>query len=208
MENAEPEAQPVALNQSTYSTQSVEETRNAHVGRAVLREIVETIALFAVIFTIARVTIGNFIIIGQSMEPNYHQDERLLVDRISPTLGWLQRGDVIILHSPRESIDLIKRLIGLPGETVEIHDNHVFVNGAQLDEPYLPPNADTSRGLENGRSSWTLGSDEYLVMGDNRSASSDGRYFGPVNTANLIGRALLVYYPFKNFMVVKHHKYE
>ena len=67
---------------------------NSQIGRAVLREIVETIALFAVIFTIARVTIGNFIIIGQSMEPNYHEQQRLLVDRISPSLGWLQRGDV------------------------------------------------------------------------------------------------------------------
>ena len=205
MENAEPEAHPAALNQSTQLTDA---TRNANIGRAVLREIVETIALFAVIFTIARVTIGNFIIIGQSMEPNYHQDERLLVDRISPTLGWLQRGDVIILHSPDESIDLIKRLIGLPGDTIEIHDNHVFVNGEQLNEPYLPPNADTGRGLENGRNTWMLGPDEYLMMGDNRSASKDGRYFGTVKSANLIGRALLVYYPFNNFMVVKHHKYE
>jgi signal peptidase I len=183
-------------------------TANSQIGRAVLREIVETIALFAVIFTVARVTIGNFIIIGQSMEPNYHQEQRLLVDRISPALGWLQRGDVIILHSPDEPIDLIKRLIGLPGDTVEIHDNHVFVNGQQLNEPYLPPDADTGRGLAEGRNTWTLAADEYLMMGDNRSASKDGRYFGPVKYEKLIGRALLVYYPFKDFTVVQHHKYE
>jgi signal peptidase I len=181
---------------------------SGHIGRAVLREIVETIVLFAVIFTIARVTIGNFIIIGQSMEPNYHEQQRLLVDRVSHGLGWLQRGDVVILHSPDEPIDLIKRLIGLPGDTVEIRDNHVFVNGQQLNEPYLPADADTSRGLADGRSTWTLGADEYLMMGDNRSASKDGRYFGPVKYENLIGRALLVYYPFKDFTVVRHHKYE
>lgn len=186
----------------------IEKPPNTHIGRAVLREIVETIALFAVIFTIARVTIGNFIIIGQSMEPNYHEQQRLLVDRVSHTLGWLQRGDVVILHSPDEPIDLIKRLIGLPGDVVEIRDNHVFVNGVQLNEPYLPADADTGRGLAEGRSTWTLGPNEYLMMGDNRSASKDGRYFGPVTYDKLIGRALVVYYPFKDFTVVQHHKYE
>lgn len=185
---------------------------HAQIGRAVLREIVETIALFAVIFTVARVTVGNFIIIGQSMEPNYHEQQRLLVDRVSHTLGWLQRGDVVILHSPDVDepipIDLIKRLIGLPGDVVEIRDNHVFINGQQLNEPYLPADADTGRNLPEGRSTWTLGADEYLMMGDNRSASKDGRYFGPVKYDNLIGRALIVYYPFKDFTVVQHHTYE
>jgi signal peptidase I len=173
------------------------------IGKAVLREIVETVALFAVIFTVARFAIGNFIIIGQSMEPNYHQDQRLLVDRVTMRLGWLQRGDVVILQSPNEPIDLIKRLIGLPGDTVELRQNQIFVNGAQLNEPYLPPDAFTGDDRE-----WILGPDEYLVMGDNRSASSDGRVFGPVKYDLLIGRALLVYYPFKDFTLVRHHKYE
>ena len=181
------------------------------VGKAVLREIVETVILFAVIFTVARFAIGNFIIIGTSMEPNYHEDQRLLVDRIAPMVGWLQRGDVVVLHSPdpsEPSIDLIKRLIGLPGDTVDIRDNHVFVNGVQLNEPYLPDGADTSRGLPGGQDQWVLGPNEYLVLGDNRSASKDGRYFGPVNTTHLIGRALLVYFPFSDFRLVQHHKYE
>jgi signal peptidase I len=181
------------------------------VGKAVLREIVETVVLFAVIFTVARFAIGNFIIIGTSMEPNYHEDQRLLVDRLAPKLGWLQRGDVVVLHSPSQdepTIDLIKRLIGLPGDTIEIRDNQIFVNGAVLPEPYLPAGADTSRGLPGGQSQWVLGPGEYLVLGDNRSASKDGRYFGPVNDSLLIGRALVVYYPFSDFRLVQHHKYE
>ncbi len=173
---------------------------------AALREIVETVALFAVIFTVARFSIGNFIIVGQSMEPNYHQDQRLLVDRISPMLGWLQRGDVVILHSPVEEIDLIKRLIGKPGDTIELRDNRVYVNGEALNEPYLPPNADS--GPKTGSATWKLGPDEYFVMGDNRSASQDSRFFGTAEYKYLIGRALLLYYPFSDFHVVQHYKYQ
>lgn len=181
------------------------------VGKAVLREIVETVVLFAVIFTVARFAIGNFIIIGTSMEPNYHEEQRLLVDRIAPMMGWLQRGDVVVLHSPSvddPTIDLIKRLIGLPGDSIDIRDNKIFVNGTELPEPYLPDGADTSRGLPGGQGQWVLGPDEYLVLGDNRSASKDGRYFGPVDNSLLIGRALVVYFPFKDFRLVQHHKYE
>ena len=181
------------------------------VGKAVLREIVETVVLFAIIFTVARFAIGNFIIIGTSMEPNYHEGQRLLVDRVAPMMSWLQRGDVVVLHSPSQdepSIDLIKRLIGLPGDTVNIHDNKIFVNGTELHEPYLPEGADTGRGLPGGQNQWVLGPKEYLVLGDNRSASKDGRYFGLVNNTHLIGRALVVYYPFSDFKLVEHHKYE
>ncbi len=175
------------------------------IAMAALREIVETVALFAIIFTVARFSIGNFIIIGQSMEPNYHQDQRLLVDRISPMLGWLQRGDVVILHSPAEEIDLIKRLIGQPGDTVELRDNQIYVNGTPLNEPYLPANADSS---PRGSAIWKLGPDEYFVMGDNRSFSQDSRSFGPAKYNLLIGRALLLYYPFSDFHVVQHYKYQ
>lgn len=176
------------------------------IAMAALREIAETVALFAVIFTVARFSIGNFIIVGQSMEPNYHQDQRLLVDRISPMLGWLQRGDVVILHSPIEEIDLIKRLIGQPGDTIELRDNHIYVNGQPLNEPYLPPNADS--GPNHGTATWKLGPNEYFVMGDNRSFSQDSRYFGPVTYDHLVGRALLLYYPFSDFHAVQHYKYQ
>lgn len=178
----------------------------AAVGAAILREIVETVALFAVIFTLARMTIGNYSIIGQSMEPNYHEAQRLLVDRVSPRLGWLNRGDIVIVHSPvQEDIELIKRLIGKPGDTVELRDNRVFVNGAALDEPYLP--GDANSGPRNNSSSWTLGDNQYFIMGDNRSASQDSRFFGPVEGTRVAGRALVVYWPFSEFSLVQHHVY-
>jgi signal peptidase I len=184
---------------------------NANSGRELLREIVETVALFAFIFTIARVTIGNYAIIGQSMEPNYRQDERLLVDRISPRLSWLQRGDIVIVHSPDgDGQELIKRLIGKPGDVIELRDNKVWVNGTALAEPYLRADADSSpRGGVGGASSrWELGEDQYFIMGDNRTHSRDSRSFGPVDRDRVAGRALLVYYPFADFQLVQHHAYD
>lgn len=178
----------------------------AAVGAAILREIVETVALFAVIFTLARMTIGNYSIIGQSMEPNYHEAQRLLVDRVSPRLGWLNRGDIVIVHSPAQAdIELIKRLIGKPGDEVQLRDNRVFVNGVALDEPYLP--SDANSGPRNNDTSWKLGDNQYFIMGDNRSASQDSRFFGPVEGTRVAGRALVVYWPFSEFSLVRHHVY-
>jgi signal peptidase I len=176
------------------------------IGKAILREIVETVALFAVVFTVARLTIGNYAIIGSSMEPNYYQDQRLLVDKVAPRVNWLDRGDIVIVRDPRSDKELIKRLIGKPGDLVELRDNRVVVNGKTLEEPYLPPGADSGpRG--NGVTSWQLQENEYMVMGDNRSASDDSRTIGPIKEAGLIGRALVVYWPFENFQIVRHHDY-
>lgn len=175
-------------------------------GAAILREIVETVALFAVIFTLARMTIGNYAIIGRSMEPNYHESERLLVDRIAPRVGWLERGDVVIVESPSEKgIELIKRLIGVPGDVIELRDGRVVVNGTALEEPYLPPGADS--GPRSGAAAWTLGEDQYFIMGDNRSFSQDSRMLGPVGSELIVGRALIVYWPFENRAIVRHAEY-
>jgi signal peptidase I len=177
----------------------------AHTGRIVLREIVETVALFAIVFTIARFAIGNYSIVGQSMEPNYHQDQRLLVDKITPRVLGYNRGDILIVHSPNQPIELIKRLIGRPGDTIDLRDNRVFVNGKALNEPYLPPGA--SSGPQREQSSWTLGNDEYFIMGDNRTHSQDSRSFGPVKIDNIVGRALVLYWPFNDAQVVQHFAY-
>ncbi len=171
-------------------------------GVRVLREIVETIALFAIVFVLARIAIGNYSILGQSMEPNYHQDQRLLVDKITPRLFGYNRGDVVIVRSPVQNIELIKRLIGKPGDVVELRDGKVIVNGEPLAEPYLPPNVRSSPMY--GVSRWQLGEDEYFVMGDNRSFSQDSRTFGPVRSNLIIGRALVLYWPLSDLRLIPH----
>jgi signal peptidase I len=175
-------------------------------GKALLREIVETIALFAIVFTMARFAIGNYSILGQSMEPNYHQEQRLLVDKVTPRLFGYSSGDIVIVHSPLQDIELIKRLIGKPGDTIELRDNRVYVNDKPLSEPYLPPNANS--GATRDQTRWTLGPDEYFIMGDNRSFSQDSRVFGPVKSENIVGRALVLYWPLSDARVVQHHSYQ
>jgi signal peptidase I len=177
-------------------------------GAQLLKEIVETVALFAVIFTLARITIGNYQIVGQSMEPNYFEQERLLVDRVSPRLNWLERGDIVIVLSPQqENTELIKRLIGKPGDTIELRDNRVLVNGNALSEPYLRPDA-LSGPRSSEQTRWELGEDQYFVMGDNRTHSQDSRAFGPIDGQRVAGRALIVYWPFKDFKFVQHFNYK
>jgi signal peptidase I len=167
----------------------------------VLREIVETVLLTAAIFLLVNAATGRFRIEGQSMEPNLHDGEYVLIDKISYRLHSPERGDVIVFVPPSNERDYIKRVIGLPGDTVEIRGGQVYVNGTALDEPYLHnlTNADMpARAVEEGR---------YFVMGDNRNNSSDSRSFGAITPQSIVGRAWLVYWPPSDWSTVPHHTY-
>ncbi len=127
---------------------------------------------------------------GQSMEPNLHNNERLIIEKISYRLHPPQRGDIIVLQLPdRNSDPLIKRVIGLPGETVEISNGQVFINGQVLDEPYL--NQYTYQGMAPE----VVPPNEVFVLGDNRGFSNDSRAFGFVPFSDIIGRAWFRYWP-------------
>lgn len=127
---------------------------------------------------------------GQSMEPNLHTDQRLVVEKISYKLHAPRRGDVVVLKVREGAHELlIKRVIGLPGETVEIRNGRVFVDGAALDEPYL---AQPTRGHYGPVYIPPL---HLFVLGDNRGASNDSRSFGPIAMKNVVGRAWFSYWP-------------
>lgn len=134
---------------------------------------------------------------GSSMYPNFHDKEYLLTDKISYRFGEPERGDVIIFKAPRnEEYEYIKRIIGLPGERVKISEGKIFINDQLLDESYLPADFFTRGGSyvpEN--QTLVLGDNEYFVMGDNRSYSSDSRDWGPVGEVNIVGKAWLRYWP-------------
>jgi signal peptidase I len=167
----------------------------------VLREIVETVLLTAAIFLIVNAATGRFRIEGDSMEPNLHNGEYVLIDKISYLLHEPERGDVVVFTPPNNERDYIKRVIGLPGDTVEIKGGQVYVNGAVLDEPYLKNlinNDMPARVIENGR---------YFVLGDNRNNSSDSRSFGTITPQSIVGRAWLVYWPPSQWSTVPHHTY-
>jgi signal peptidase I len=141
-----------------------------------------------------------FVVEGKSMEPTLHNAEYLIVDKIEYRLHPPQRGDVIVFKAP-ESPDqnYIKRVIGLPGETVTIKDSSVFVNGTLINEQYIAnPSTTPVSTMENPTFflEQKLGVSEYFVMGDNRDHSSDSRRWGILPKRNILGKAQVVLFPF------------
>ena len=183
--------------------------------RALVRESFETIILALLVFMALHLSIQNYKVEGPSMEPTLNQDEYLIVNKLvylrfdPPEVfdalpfydgGTAQadryvfhppvRGEVVVFRSPRDQErDFVKRVIGLPGETVEIVNGTVYVNGLELDEPYLDRKDNTTMApveVEEGT---------VFVLGDNRGSSNDSRSWGPVPTENLIGRAWMRFWP-------------
>ncbi len=168
--------------------------------RPVFREILQIVLLAAVVFLALHFLIQNFRIEGSSMEPNLHSGQYVLVNKTAYWFGrGPSRGDVIVFHAPDQPrADRIKRVIGLPGETIEVRrDGTVYIDGDQLDEPYLP-----SADPGNKFGTWTVPEDNYFVMGDNRLNSFDSRSVSsPVGVPrkNIIGKAWLVIWPIGNW---------
>lgn len=122
----------------------------------------------------------TFLMQQVSMLPTIPEGALLLIEEVP--VEQLQHGDIIVFQVPGGKVVHVKRLIGLPGDTVEVRDDKVYINGKALDEPYvrLPQGRDYAQA--------TLGSDEYFVMGDNRSNSAGSREFGPISGASILGR--------------------
>ncbi len=164
-----------------------------------MRDIVETIALFIVVFTLSQVLLGNFMIEQRSAYPHFIPGDRILVDKVLYHLTGLQRGDMIVGRWQDDPTDVFKRVIGLPGETVQIENNRVVIDGKVLPEPYLEPGVYTQ---PDGVGKWVLGPNEYFVMGDNRLDSGDSRQHGPMMASDIVGRAWLRYWPISKFMLI------
>ncbi len=126
---------------------------------------------------------------GQSMEPTLHTNDRVIVEKITYRFRPPQRGDVVVVRVRGRSQPLIKRIVGLPGETIAIHDGRVYIDGQPLDEPYL------ARPTHGFLPPTRIPPLHYFVLGDNRDASSDSRSFGPVSKDDIVGRAIFRYWP-------------
>ncbi|HET7375576.1 MAG TPA: signal peptidase I [Anaerolineae bacterium] len=166
-----------------------------------LREIVETALLTAVIFLVVNTITGRFRIEGSSMEPNLHDGEYVIIDRVSYVLHPPERGDVIVFVPPTGDKDYIKRVMGLPGDTVEVRNSQVIVNGKVLDEPYLNAPTNYTYGPQ------TIEPGHYFVLGDNRNNSSDSHSWGAIASSTIIGRAWFVYWPPTDWGAVPHYSY-
>ncbi|MBI2356892.1 signal peptidase I [Candidatus Dojkabacteria bacterium] len=147
-------------------------------------------------------------VVGTSMVPNFQNGEHLIANKIIYSISKPKRGDVVIFKYS-ETQDFIKRVIGLPGDSISLKDGRYYINDVLLDESeYLASVVYTSGGdfLHEGETV-TIDEDMYFVSGDNRPHSSDSREFGPVSVDSIKGKAWLVYYPFSEFRIVKHAKY-
>lgn len=163
--------------------------------QGVILEVLETILLAAFIFFASRLVVQNFRVEGRSMLPNLRTDELVLVTKIPYLTSTPARGDVTVISKPSEQReDLVKRVIGLPNETIEMRDGKVFINGIGLDE-----SAYITEPGNYTMSAIVLGEEAYFLMGDNRRESEDSRRFGPVPAAAIIGKLWLIYWPPENF---------
>lgn len=204
--STQPTAQPqVQAPQQYADTAEVTTPRPKLQRRSFMREIIDTLVLIAAIYSLVNLASARFIVQGPSMQPNFHTGEFLIVSRLNYLLDQPQRGDIVVFHYPgNPEEDYIKRVIGLPGDTVEIRDTLVYVNDVQLDEPYINEPCEPGRCRDDV---WTLGPDEYFVMGDNRNHSSDSRAFGTVNRQFIVGEALVRYWPPSEWGLVTHIAY-
>ena len=188
----------------------------------IIREFIEAIVLALVVFVVIQTSVQNFKVEGSSMHPTLQGGQYLLVNklvylkidqerfsRIIPF--WTvdnaanrfavhppERQEVIVFHFPRDtSRDFVKRVIGTPGDTVEIQKGRVIVNGRALVETYITVRDDS------GMAPVSLGEKEYFVLGDNRRGSNDSRNWGAVPEENILGKVWIIYWPLSNWTLLK-----
>jgi len=171
-----------------------------------LFEIVETLVLTLVIFLVIQTFVAQpYRVQQQSMEHTLEPDQYVLVDKLTARFDDYKRGDIVVFTPPAawaqdDGTPFIKRVIGVPGDTVEIKDDRVYINGIETSEPYVYEGQPTV--VTGTQSTWVILPGELFVMGDHRGNSADSRVFGPIRKSDVIGRAWLRYWPFSTFGIL------
>lgn len=186
-------------------------------GKQFLREILETVVLAVILFLVINLISARVRVEGYSMVPTLENGEYVLISRLSYVAGNYQRGDIIVFRPPMypdisywqrlfglpgfddQYEDYIKRIIGLPGETVKIENGTVYINAVPLVEPYIEAPPDYSNV-------WTVPEGQLFVLGDNRNNSADSHAWGFLPEKNILGKALLVYWPFADFAIIHQNQ--
>jgi len=165
--------------------------------RDFFRDFVITVILAVVIFFALQFTVGNFVVIGASMQPSFYEGERVVASKLAYKLSEPERGDVIVFRPPNGGEeDYIKRIIALPGEIVEVRGGVVYVNNTPLLEPYIKQTPNYTYSVE------IVPENEYWVLGDNRNNSNDSHTGWTVPRENIIGKAWLIIWPPDEWRVV------
>lgn len=178
---------------------------------AFLADTVETVLMSLALFLVIYIfVVQPHQVNGHSMDPTLQTGEYLLTEKLSYRFSQPARGDIIVFRAPKVACatgdcDYIKRIIGMPGDTVQIVEGHFMVNNQLLDEAqYLPNGVMTNPGFyTQDEQVVVLGENEYFVSGDNRPGSSDSRIWGPINRKDIVGRAIFSYWPIATFGVIE-----
>ena len=177
-----------------------------------LLEIAETLALTLIIFFVIQTFVAQpYKVQQKSMEHTLEPEQYVLVDKLTPRFDTYKRGDIVVFTPPPDWVQddgtpFIKRVIGLGGDTVDIHDGSVYINGTKLVEPYLyaDPKGSTPQPttVQGDQHQWTVPQGDLFLMGDHRANSEDSRTFGTVPVSQVIGRAWLRYWPLDTFGIL------
>jgi len=181
--------------------------RNGNI--AILDALQPVVMAFAIFMMIYMFLAQPHKVDGRSMYPNFHDQEYILTDKITYRKSDPVRGDVIVFHAPPPyDSDFIKRIVGMSGETIMLQAGYVYINGTKLEEIYLPADYFTGEKsfLRDGVP-YKIPDNYYVVMGDNRSFSSDSREWGPISKNAIVGKAWFRYWPMSRLGLVPHERY-
>ncbi|HOW92544.1 MAG TPA: signal peptidase I [Anaerolineaceae bacterium] len=169
-------------------------------ARSFFSELLQTLLLAALLYFAIDAVFARVRVLNISMQPTLFEGNIVLVNKLAYKLGEMKTGDVVIFHDPNNhSEDFIKRLIGKPGDQVTVQNGEVYVNGVLLDEPYI-----AAEPAYTG--TWQVPEDSIFVLGDNRNQSSDSHSWGFVPFPDVVGKALIVYWPLDEIKLITHHQ--
>jgi signal peptidase I len=167
---------------------------------SLFREVGETILIAGMLFLAVNLFTARIRVEGGSMEPSLHDGEFVVINRLAYRWNDPERGEIIVFRFPLDpERRFIKRIIGLPGDTIMVENGVVFVNDIPLEEPYV-------NAAPRYDGSWTVEEQHVFVLGDNRNNSSDSQNWGDLSIENIIGKAVVIYWPLRNLSVIPHYE--
>jgi signal peptidase I len=164
-----------------------------NIFKELLGYIIVAVIAAVISITLRIFVIEPFIVPTPSMSPTLLVGDKVIVNKLEYKFTPVKRGDIVAIYSPLEKKNLVKRVIGLSGETISFsEDDFVYIDGNKLDEPYLPESVIPAYEVKT----YKIGSNEFFVMGDNRNNSADSRVFGPISIDKIFGKVIFIYGPF------------